>query len=232
MFKSLFLPYDIYERHKKVGKLIGNNKNILDVGGQLNMLSQFCRAKKIVVANVAGSQETSDVIIKGDKLPFGSNSFQVVCAIDVLEHLPLAQRKSFIKDSLRVAQGKVVLSFPIGTPAHAKYEKEMQAILLKKDLDVTYLNEHIKYGLPTLNEITKITQGFRTRKYFSGNININKLLFKIFLFDPKIKYVRKIVYWEKLIFNLITNPIFYMTLSRKKYSPSVNRVYLVIENKK
>lgn len=229
MFKNKTFPYDIYERHKKVGELIGKVKTVLDVGGQLKLLSFFCNAEKITVANVPGSQEQSDVIIKGNKLPFAANSFQIVCAIDVLEHIPPNDRKAFIKDLLRVAGEKVIISFPIGTSQHIEYEKKLQKDLEKNGADVTYLKEHIKYGLPNLDEVKNITKGLRSKKFFSGNINVNKVLFKLFIFDPKIKYIRKALYLLKLAFNFVSNPIFFEFLSNKKYSHSVNRIYLVIE---
>ena len=56
---KLFLPYDVYERHRKVGSFIKENESVIDVGGELNHLSQFCSAKKIIVANFA----SRDVII-------------------------------------------------------------------------------------------------------------------------------------------------------------------------
>lgn len=232
MFKNKTFPYDIYERHKKVGELIGKVKTVLDVGGQLKLLSFFCNAEKITVANLTGSQEQSDVIIKGNKLPFAANSFQVVCAIDVLEHIPSDERKVFTKDLLRVAGEKVIISFPIGTSQHIEYEKKLQKDLEKNGVDITYLKEHVKYGLPNLDEVKNITKGLKSKKFFSGNINVNKTLFKLFIFDPKIKYIRKTLYLLKLAFNFVSNPILFEFLSNKKYSQTVNRIYLVIEKNK
>lgn len=229
MFKTAILPYDIYERHKKVSELIGNATTALDVGGQLNMLSLFCKADTITVANIPGSEEKSDIEIKGDRLPFEQKCFEVVCAIDVLEHVPSPKRQKFVKELLRVASKKVIMSFPIGTASHKEYEKKLQKLLSKKGLDVTYLNEHIKFGLPTLDEVKIITKGFKTKKFYSGDIGLNNILFNIFVLDPKIKYVRKINYYLKLLFNLTSNHFFYSILSGKMYSKSVNRIYLVIE---
>lgn len=229
MFKTISLPYDIYERHRRVGEFIGSRETVLDVGGQLNLLSYFCNAEKITVANVSGSQENSDVEIKGDRLPFKSNSFEVVCAIDVLEHIKSTKRQSFIKDLMRVAEKKVIISFPLGTQSHIEYEKKLQKVLSQKGLDVTYLNEHIKFGLPTPGEVNLMTSGFKLKKYYSGDSRINYVLFNLFIFDPKIKYIRKIIYLLKLIFNLVTNPVFYSMLSNKKFSSSVNRMYLSLE---
>ena len=126
MKNKYFLPYDIFERHKKIGEFITAEDTVLDVGGELDQLSNFSTPKKITVANLKGSQEKSDVIIKGDKLPFKNNSFTAVCAIDVLEHISKLKRQKFVDDLLRVSSDKVILSFPIGTKTHINYEKSLE----------------------------------------------------------------------------------------------------------
>lgn len=230
MNSQLFF-YDAYERHKKIANFVGDSKTILDVGGQLDALSQFTKGKKITVANIAGSQEKSDVLLKGNRLPFKNNNFDCVCAIDVLEHIEGRQRESFIGELVRVASQSIVLSFPIGTPQHNAYEIETQKYLKKRGIDITYLKEHIKYKLPTVEEIDKICKDLDYKMMYSGNIKINRMLFKYFVFDPKIKYVRRANYYLKLAANLLTNQILYATLSKKQFSENVNRAYLVIHKK-
>ena len=127
MYK-LFLPYDVFERHKKVGSMIDSDQTVVDIGGELNHLSQFCSPKKIIVANLS----SGDIIISEDKLPFKRKSFDVVCAIDVIEHIPKKNRKIFLENLLEIASQKVILSFPIGTKRHIAYEKEIQTWLMKK----------------------------------------------------------------------------------------------------
>ncbi|GEM_PF-1918051 len=223
-----FLFYDTYERHKKIGSFIKNGETVLDVGGAANHLSQFSKPSKIITANLRG-MENSDVIIPGDKLPFKNNSFDVVCSIDVLEHLPKKDRAGFIKELSRVAKKRIILSFPIGTPQHEVYEHQTQEWLESKKKDVTYLKEHIKFGLPTKDEILKITKGQKTAIIYSGNTNVNKFLFRLFMFDPDIKLLRKVIYCFKLAFNLASNTMLYMILSNKKFINSANRAYAVIE---
>ena len=223
-----FLPYDIYERHKKVGKLIGKNDSVLDVGGELNQLANFCKPKKIVVVNLEKSREKSDIVIKKGKLPFGGGSFSTVCAIDVLEHIPPKNRQAFIDDLLRVAQKKVILSFPLGTRNHLIYEKQLANMLKSKGIDVTYLNQHLKFGLPSLADIKSYIRGKRSSQDFSGDLKITAILFGIFLFDPQIKFIGKLIYALKLAFNFLTNPIFYLALSNQKFSDKVVRAYVTI----
>jgi len=219
-----FLPYDVFERHKKVGSFIEKNQLVLDVGGELDHLSQFCSSKKLVVANL----QSGDVIIQKEKLPFKKDSFDIVCSIDVIEHMPTSKRAAFIKKLINIASKKVILSFPIGTKKHVTYEREIRQLLTKKDMDIGYLNEHLRYGLPTQKHIKKFTNEYKTQIYYAGNLNINKVLLKIYLFDPKIKIMRKAVYYAKKIFNLVTNQFLYSILINRVYSESVNRAYVVI----
>lgn len=223
--RNNFLPYDIYERHRRIASFIGTNQTVLDVGGELNHLSQFVKAKKIIVANLS----SGDVIIKKDKLPFIDNSFDVVCAIDVLEHIEKKERLKFLKNLINVAKTKVILSFPIASPAHLTHEQEIQRQLTKKGIDVQYLKEHLKYGLPTVEEIKKLTGKYRAKIFFSGNLGLTKILFRLYLFDPNVKFLRRLIYLSKLVFNLIANPLIYLLVANRKYSGQVNRAYVLID---
>lgn len=224
LFKKQFLPYDIYERHKVVGSFIGNGETVVDIGGELNHLSQFCKPAKLIVANL----KSGDVIIKKNKIPFKKKSFDIVTSIDVLEHVPKNKRQEFIRRLLEIAKKRLILSFPIGTSKHIAYELKIKNLLKKMGANVQYLNEHISYGLPNITEIEKYSQNYKTKVFYSGNLSINELLFRLFIFDPKVKYFRKIVYLLKLFFNLVTNLILYYLLTFKRYSNSVNRAYMII----
>lgn len=226
---TLFIPYDTYERHRRVGEFIQNGKTVVDIGGQLNMLSKFCHATKIVVANLGSSEEISDVTIQKDILPFKNNSFDISCAIDVLEHIPKKKRQDFVKSLVKVSSQKAILSFPVGTEEHIAYEKELENWLNSKDHDVGYLKEHIKFGLPTKNEIEALTKDLKARVFFSGDLLVNKILFKIFIFDPKVPILRRLIFFMKRFFYLWTNPILYAVLANKPYSRKVVRAYLIIE---
>ncbi len=223
MYK-LFLPYDIYERHKKVASFIERNDTVVDIGGELNHLSQFVKPKKLIVANL----KTGDVIISKSKLPFTDSSFEVVCAIDVLEHIPKSKRGQFAKSLISVASKKVIMSFPIATSRHNQYEKETLEWLRSKGKNVQYLKEHVEFGLPSNDEIKRIVTGKTVEIFYSGNIILNKILFRIFIFDPKLKFIRRLIYLIKIIFNFVTNQFFYLVLSARPYSNAVNRAYLVI----
>lgn len=53
-----------------------------------------------------------DVIADVTKLPFRDGAFDVVCAFEVLEHIPFERFESALKELARVSKGAVILSLP------------------------------------------------------------------------------------------------------------------------
>jgi hypothetical protein len=98
--------------------------------------------------------------VQGDGLflPFKTGSFDVVSALDVIEHIPAEQRPAFIEELARVSRSGVVLSAPF------KEERlEQVEWIIFKQIKELYgaehqqLLEHKKHGLP---EVEAISLGF------------------------------------------------------------------------
>ena len=53
-----------------------------------------------------------DIVADLRKLPLSENSHDIVCAFEVLEHLPFTEFETNIKELLRVAKKNVVISLP------------------------------------------------------------------------------------------------------------------------
>jgi SAM-dependent methyltransferase len=85
-------------------------------------------------------------------LPFAMGTFACVVCVDTLEHVPPSLRQQVIQEALRVTAGTLLLTLPTGRTA-AQVERVCYAILapwyrlFHKDL--SYLHEHLDYGLPT-----------------------------------------------------------------------------------
>jgi len=143
------LSYDLYERHHVVARLImadgRADARVLDVGGRSGLLARFVSCRVISV-NVDGS---GDVSYDGEHLPFVEGAFDVVTAIDTLEHLPRHRRLDFVRECLRVCAKSVILAAPFGSPGHAESEARLnQLYTTLHGAPHRYLSEHVRYGLP------------------------------------------------------------------------------------
>ena len=96
----------------------------------------FCREQDFIQA-------------EGTRLPFKSDSFDVVSALDVLEHIPPPSRADFLKELCRVSRDKIVVSFPY----HDKNIQNTENVLFHQirtlyKIEHLQLKEHKEYGLP------------------------------------------------------------------------------------
>ncbi len=154
------LPYDLYERHHVVARLIAArgraDMRVLDVGGRSGLLAQFvpCQVTSI---NVDGS---GDMNYDGSRLPFAAGAFDVVTAIDTLEHLPRDRRPDFVRECLRVSATATILAAPFGSPGHAESEARLNDIYTALNgAPHRYLSEHVQFGLPELAEVQELIEG-------------------------------------------------------------------------
>ncbi len=154
------LSYDLYERHHVVARLIAArgrpDMRVLDVGGRSGLLARFvsCRVTSI---NVDGS---GDVFYDGEHLPFAEGAFDVVTAIDTLEHLPRYRRLEFVRECLRVSATASILAAPFGSPGHAESEAWLNRLYTALNgAPHRYLSEHVQFGLPGLAEVQELIEG-------------------------------------------------------------------------
>ncbi len=157
-FLSLLLPYDLYERHAVVSRLLrqastGQQAAILDVGGRAELLARFV-PYRVVSVNVDGSGNLAG---SGLALPFADSSFSVVVSIDTLEHLPRAKRLPFLRECLRVARRHILVAAPLGSPGHSQHEKQLgQLYRSVHGQPHAYLEEHIQCGLPSVADLDQL----------------------------------------------------------------------------
>ncbi|MCS7060875.1 MAG: methyltransferase domain-containing protein [Anaerolineae bacterium] len=153
------MSYDLYERHQVVGRMIAAHRRadyrVLDVGGRVNLLSQFT-ACRVTSVNVDGS---ADVHYAGHRLPFADEAFDLVTAIDTLEHLPRSGRLSFVRECLRVSRQALILAAPFGSQGHQEAEARLNALFERLvGAPHRYLSEHVRYGLPDMREIQSLIE--------------------------------------------------------------------------
>jgi SAM-dependent methyltransferase len=130
--------------------------SVVEVGSGSFGIAQFLDRKVIGVEPrppVAGNDNLE--IVEGSilELPFEDDAIDYVLCVDVLEHLAAGVREAAIRELLRVARKKVILSCPCHVWAKAG-EVELKQMFQNFGAEVPgWLREHLDFGLPMVQEI-------------------------------------------------------------------------------
>ena len=189
--------YDQFQRYLVLREFIrvfyGNKKiKVLDVGGLSpdkegkkfwlplkHVFSGFC-----VILDLEYFKEKNYVQGHGKFLPFKENSFEVVSALDVIEHVPAKERGGFLKELCRVAKSSIIISAPFKDKNIQEVENLLfQQIKKLYGLEHVQLLEHKKYGLPEIKFVSEIL-----RKYTKSGVNFYYGSLFNWLFLQTIKY--------------------------------------------
>ncbi len=154
------LQYDIFQRYRLVFEIISalfnqptkKNIRILDIGcGKERLTEKFLPDHfEIIRADVDQFGDKSTILLTpNEPLPFSDNEFDVVIAIDVLEHIPKAGRDYFIKETSRVCNRMNLLCYPEGTDDVQKTENRLSEYSTQVfGSRNNFLDEHEEFGLP------------------------------------------------------------------------------------
>ena len=203
--RKYLLPPDVFFRHLLVAReleKIPDLMTVLDVGGSLGELRKFRNDLNVVTADVIGG----DVIYGGDKLPFKNNSFDAVVSIDTLEHVPHFKRVELVAEWLRVAKDILVVIAPYASPAHLKHESKLKKDYENKGKKIPgYLEEHLKYGLVTDEQIDDVVKRYNLSSKLVGNVVADNLNFAVHMFEISPGKLNKSLYLMKFGWNLAMN---------------------------
>lgn len=86
---------------------------VLEVGPGHGWMAHILKDQGLAVTTVDVNPELKPDVVAGvDRLPFPDNSFDVVCAFEVLEHLPFETFIRNLSEMARASRGAVIISLP------------------------------------------------------------------------------------------------------------------------
>lgn len=165
---------DLWLRYTSVAKqlelLDERSMTILDVGGSRGNIKEFVRAEscRFVILDInlellrIGRQSSAEVVAgDGCHLPFKDGAFDVVVAVDSLEHVPDSKRAVYCHEMKRVAESYVIIHCPVdssdGSFRGTAYDTTfLEWHRLKFGKDEPNTVEHLKYGLPKVEELQNL----------------------------------------------------------------------------
>ena len=166
----LGLPFDHHERYALTQRIVSylwptvgrHPLRVLEVGGHSSALKYFLPDDSIVLADIetpgtlTGLPFRFDAYFRasGTKLPFRDASFDLVIALDTLEHVPDEARLAFMNELVRVSSRCVILNGPTYHPATALAEQRLARFLQRAlSWESRFLQEHLELGLPRPEDI-------------------------------------------------------------------------------
>lgn len=178
--------FDQYQRYKNAQKIVNsirkNNEtfNILEVGANEHKnLEKFLPSDKVKYLDITLPENllNDPQYILGDatKMDFEDNSYDIVIALDVYEHIPKEKRESFITEIYRVAKQIAIISAPFNNKEVEMAEYRANTFY-KSLIGVNHLwiYEHINYGLPNVEELEMFLgkHSIEYRSFSHGDIDL------------------------------------------------------------
>ncbi len=165
------IPFDQAQRYGVAAMAIealrqpGQTFSILEVGAnRYRRLGSLLPRDRIIYLDpeVPEDMKADSDVVEGDAtaLAFFDRSFDVVVALDVLEHIPVPKRRDFLSHTTRVAGLMTIIAAPFDNPQVRAAEADAAAFWGRlMSVRYRWLAEHVENGLPNLGEIQALLTG-------------------------------------------------------------------------
>lgn len=163
-----------------------NPKKVLEIGVGNKLLYNQLKEVGINVKSVdINSKLNPDIVGDIRELPFKKNSFDTVCAFEVLEHIPFDDFEVALKEIKRVSRKSVIISIPIRNIGLEFYfwAPKIHGVYLYVDLPIPMKNKGVtsdndchywevnKMGFSKKRILNTIKKHFVVKKEFRPQFN-------------------------------------------------------------
>jgi hypothetical protein len=179
-------PFDQYQRYAittAIARAMGPAPppRVLDVGGHhldfwfrpRRPIAEFLPEAPSITVDLARCPLPGYVCAGGGALPFARAQFNLVCSVDVLEHVAPASRATVLTEAMRVSRRAAVVAAPFHSPVVERAEALVGDFI--RDVcgyEQGQLQEHRVHGWPDLDESAAAFEaaGWHVRVFGYGNL--------------------------------------------------------------
>jgi hypothetical protein len=177
-FAAERLNLDVELRYRAVRRalapFVAQGTSVLEVGAGAVSIGRYLRCKVTAVdTSFDLRRNSSSHRVRGSacSLPFCDQAWDVVCSIDMLEHIPPALRAVAISEMVRVGRRVVVLAVPAGEQAYREDVWTHEYYVQHHGSPHRFAKEHVEYGLPSREGIISAFDDAATRHGRSLSLN-------------------------------------------------------------
>ncbi len=192
-------PFDLFQRYAGVREIVNllytpdvdrSRVSILDYGGvmggslgHMGSIADFLPGFQVTLADTRSCDLPHFVLLEEGSFPVLPGQFSTVICLDVLEHVPPACRKDFLRKLLETSSDWLILGCPFADPALEDAESALD-LFIQNQLGYrhSFLAEHQQFGLPVLEEIQgwleeqgvqciSLPNGYLPRWFFMQSVN-------------------------------------------------------------
>lgn len=162
-FAATRLNLDVELRYRAVARIIRDlhleRATILELGAGSVSVGRYLRRRVVSVDPALPQIEepwTIRILGSGCSLPFPDRAWDMVCSIDMLEHIPEASREQALREMVRVARRAIVLAVPTGSQAYEQDCRLNEYHVKQHGVGHRFGVEHIKFGLPDSRRVCQL----------------------------------------------------------------------------